>query len=191
MEFKNVMKSDLVRSAASLVLCGALFTGGTLAYFTKTVTSEGNTITTGRLDIADLNDHLFNVTNLKPGDEVVKTVKIENTGNLAFNYVLKMVEEANNQVLEGYSTELQKAIIVSVNDTKIGTLRQVLDGTEYELGTLEPNASADVEIKLEMPEKLVSDNKTQVDYEADTYSGKTVGNFSIVVTANETVAEVK
>jgi len=64
--------------------------GATRAYFTSTVTSEGNTFSTGTIVLTDETETgawntVFN--NIKPGDRVRKWVTIKNGGSLDIDYL--------------------------------------------------------------------------------------------------------
>lgn len=177
MQFKNVMKSDLVRSAASLVLCGALFTGGTLAFFTKTVTSEGNTVKTSLLDLT-LNygstDAVFKETDVfSPFNPVSKHITIENTGELDFDYVVNLEKQTEGDI------NLQKVIEVYVGDTNVGNLDEILTYSKT-IATGDLTAGED-------PKTLTITLKmTEGNHDAS-LSGKSIGSFRINVTANEKV----
>ena len=182
MQFKNVMKSDLVRSAASLVLCGALFTGGTLAFFTKTVTSEGNTVKTSLLDLTLNNgstEALFKETDVfSPFNPVSKPITIQNTGELDFDYVVSLEEETKGD------TALQQVIEVYVDNNKVdGTLHEILTNSKtIAIGDLVVGEKAETRtIKLKM---------TEGNHDAS-LSGKSIGSFKINVTANEKVTKTE
>ena len=72
--------------------------GGTLAYFTSTAASTGNTFTAGTviLKLTDTNQAALDAidssvvgANMKPGDTAVGWVTVNNTGTLPFDYGLK------------------------------------------------------------------------------------------------------
>lgn len=89
-----------VTSAASVITAGALVIGGTMAYFTDSQTSTGNTLGAGTLNI-ELNELggsggnfvPINVTNLAPdGDSAFKCAMVRNAGTLPFNWTMKATE---------------------------------------------------------------------------------------------------
>ena len=97
---KNTKKS-LFNSVVSLLLCFSMLLGTTYAWFTDSVTSEGNIIKTGNLDIgmywsdnnADWYDAeganarpVFSHDNWEPGYTEVRYIKVTNEGTLAFAY---------------------------------------------------------------------------------------------------------
>ena len=49
---KNTTKRSLLASVFALVLCVAMLVGSTFAWFTDSVTSAGNIIKSGNLDVA-------------------------------------------------------------------------------------------------------------------------------------------
>jgi len=85
-------------SAASVITAGALIVGGTMAYFTDTDTSTGNTLGAGSLEIelqtlgrAHLEgEAFFTANNMMPGDEPVSScAAVANVGTLDFNWTMK------------------------------------------------------------------------------------------------------
>ena len=100
-EMKN-RKRALLGSVLALLLCIALFTGTTFAWFTDTVSSEDNQVSTGTLKI----DLIHNGNSLKetgeaifvspeqgwePGFVQFEEVTIVNNGSLHFKYRLSIV----------------------------------------------------------------------------------------------------
>ena len=98
-------KRVLFQSVMSLILCCAMLVGTTFAWFTDSVSSKGNIIQSGKLDIEmdyanDLLDAgsdqwldasqgaIFNYEHWEPGYTDLKYLKITNDGNLAFQYQL-------------------------------------------------------------------------------------------------------
>ena len=90
-------KTALMKSLISLFLCVSMFIGSTFAWFTDGVTSSGNVIKAGTLDIEmywtdDLNggiwynvedtgkNTIFSYENWEPGYTDVKYVKLVNNG---------------------------------------------------------------------------------------------------------------
>ena len=100
-------KSALFNSMIALLLCAAMLLGTTFAWFTDEVTSTGNIIKTGTLDVkmtwtddptvpedrwADASEGaIFNYRHWEPGYVDVKYVKIENVGSLAFKFRLDVI----------------------------------------------------------------------------------------------------
>lgn len=78
------------RILISLIVIGtiaAIVIGGTVAFFSDTETSTGNTFSAGTLNLT-VNDKdgenvvLFNLSNLKPGDQPKGSYKIRNVGSI-------------------------------------------------------------------------------------------------------------
>ena len=112
---KYSTKKALVASVLSLALCFSMLIGTTFAWFTDSVTSAGNIIKTGNLDVemywadgtqavpSNENDWtdastgaIFNYDNWEPGYVDVKHVQIKNNGTLALKYQVKIM--ANGEV---------------------------------------------------------------------------------------------
>ena len=103
-------KSALVLSIVSLFLCFTMLIGTTFAWFTDSVTSAGNKIMSGTLQVdLELLDKdsgtwnsikedktaLFNYDKWEPGYTEVKMLKVENEGTLArLNWRIKGSAEA-------------------------------------------------------------------------------------------------
>lgn len=158
-------KRALVSSALALFLCFAMLLGTTYAWFTDEVSSEGNIIQTGTLDVimeyadgtvapdaATWNDaakgKIFNYDNWEPGYVDAKHIKITNVGSLALNYYLRVTADSEvsklADVIDVYyfanATALERA---NVEDgVLLGTLADIM-GTAKNIsnkvkGTLVP-----------------------------------------------------
>ena len=108
-------KKSLLLSLTALLLCFSMLAGMTYAWFTDSVTSTGNIIKTGTLDVgmywadgteavptadADWTDAsegaIFEYDNWEPGYVAVRHIKIANHGTLALKYQVNIV--ANGEV---------------------------------------------------------------------------------------------
>ena len=109
---KRSPKNSLIMSALSLLLCASMLIGTTFAWFTDSVTSTGNIIKSGTLDVtleyiedaakdpqtaADTEwknaaeGAIFNYSNWEPGFVQTRHIKIENEGTLALKYKVNVV----------------------------------------------------------------------------------------------------
>jgi len=124
--------------------------GTTFAWFTDSVTSAGNIIQSGTLDVSlehadealtDVNDSkwadasagaIFNYSNWEPGYTAVKYVKIENEGSLDLKFILNIIP--NNEAEE---VNLADVIEVYMVDGAVAVERDALttDSAAY-VGTL-------------------------------------------------------
>ena len=99
-------KRALFNSVLSLVLCVSMLLGTTFAWFTDEVTSTGNIIKSGALDVEMLwnNDNgtewtdaskgaIFNYQYWEPGYTDVKYLKVQNKGDLAFRYQFRILPD--------------------------------------------------------------------------------------------------
>lgn len=93
------IKKKLGLGVASAALGLSLIGGGTYAYFSDSDTST-NTFAAGTLDIETNPEVIINVDNIKPGDWMERTFKLENKGTLDIARVLLntayTVTDANN-----------------------------------------------------------------------------------------------
>lgn len=100
----KTQKNKLMTSVIAIFLCFAMLVGTTYAWFTDSVSSDGNIIQTGNLKV-DLShkvgdtwvslkqdpDHkIFDYDKWEPGYTRVETIKVQNVGSLALTYRLTM-----------------------------------------------------------------------------------------------------
>ena len=196
---KKGIKRSLLMSGLALLLCVSMLIGSTFAWFTDSVTSSGNIIKSGTLDVemswadgkedpdaATWNDAadgaIFEYENWEPGYTVVRHIKIENIGSLALQYQLTIASEDEvsdlSDVIDVYYAD--GAIQVSGRDltgmTKIGTLTEVLEGmADTASGYLIPNEDHTVTLALQMQESAGND-----------YQDKSIGtSFSVILIATQ------
>ena len=143
-------KRALLASILSVVVCAAMLAGSTFAWFTDSVTSAGNIIKSGNLDVAlewangtealdtatwqdASTGAIFNYNLWEPGYTEARHVRISNKGNLALKYEIRIA--ANGEVskladvIDVYYIKDGKQITSRTgltDENKIGTLSQVL-----------------------------------------------------------------
>ena len=155
----------LLSSVISLVLCCSMLIGTTFAWFTDTVTSEGNIIKSGKLDVemywantlADIQSEtarknakdgaIFDYEYWEPGYVDVKYIQLVNAGDLAFQYQMliqpenalvgmKLAEVIDVYVAPG-TTQITRDNIAGM--TKLGTLEELMQRPEgVDTGVLLP-----------------------------------------------------
>ncbi len=200
----KITKRTLLTSALALFVCFAMLVGATFAWFTDSVTSDGNIIQTGTLEVevswangkedpaaatwTNANEGaIFNYDNWEPGYADVKHVKIENKGTLGLKYIVKIV--ANGEV-----TDLADVIDVYyfdpaaqitdraalTADKRLGTLTEVLAGVETSAtGELAKGENHTITLALKMQETAGNE-----------YKGKSIGtDFSVVFLATQLMGE--
>jgi len=140
----------LFSSVIALFLCFSMLLGTTFAWFTDSVTSSGNIIQSGTLDVSlEHADNplgkdeagwvdastgaIFNYDKWEPGYTVVKYVKVENEGTLDLKFVLSIVPNSDDAVIY----DLADVIEVYMVDGAVAVERAALktDSTAY-VGTL-------------------------------------------------------
>ena len=197
-------KKALLLSVAALFVCFAMLLGTTYAWFTDSVTSSGNIIKTGTLEVemqwakgtedpANANwidastGAIFNHNNWEPGYVEVRHIKISNEGTLALQYQVNVV--ANGEVsdladvIDVYYVD--PAIQISdraalTESMKLGTLTEVLAnlGTTG-TGILKKGDSDTITIALVMQETAGNE-----------YQDKSIGtDFSIQLLATQYTVE--
>ena len=192
-------KRALLLSALSLLMCVSMLIGSTFAWFTDSVTSSGNIIKSGTLDVEmewkdatatgaqqtykDASEGaIFNYDKWEPGYVEAKNIKISNVGTLALQYNLRIA--ANGEVskladvIDVYYAEGEYTLATRAMTelTKIGTLSDVLDGMPANMtGDLEAGKNDIVTIALKMQEDAGND-----------YQGLSIGtNFSVILMATQ------
>lgn len=117
------MKKILFSFLIIFVFIG-LMSGVTLSYFSDTVTSTGNTFSTGTLDLNLDGDNTnvvkFTVTDIKPGDSETRTWEVNNVGNMNGYLDLHNLIQTHDP---GISTEQE----LTVEDPDVGTLGKLLN----------------------------------------------------------------
>ena len=192
-------KRALLLSALSLLMCVSMLIGSTFAWFTDSVTSSGNIIKSGTLDVEmewkdatatgaqqtykDASEGaIFNYDKWEPGYVEAKNIKISNVGTLALKYNLNIAANGEESELadvidvyfaEGEYTLTSRAM---TELTKVGTLSDILNGMPANMaGDLKANTADTVTIALKMQED--AGNK---------YQGLSIGSdFSVVLMATQ------
>ncbi|MBR2479058.1 MAG: SipW-dependent-type signal peptide-containing protein [Clostridia bacterium] len=197
-------KRALLSSVVALLLCFAMLVGTTFAWFTDSVTSGGNIIKSGTLDVemywadgtvdpsaATWTDAstgaIFNYDKWEPGYVSVRHIKIENKGTLALKYKVMIV--ANGEVsdladvIDVYYVDpaVQVADRAALTDAnKIGTLTEVLANLNTTgSGKLAAAENHTVTLALKMQETAGNE-----------YQNKSIGSsFSVVLVATQLSSE--
>ncbi len=164
MKQNKTSKRAVLTSALSLLLCCTMLIGTTWAWFTDSVTSAGNIIKSGTLNI-DLGiktkgdtDYVsvkenptkkaFNYDKWEPGYTEWANAKVYTTGNLALKYTMKIV--ANGvasklaEVIDVYyvASEVEKPDNRDLSGLqKLGTLDQAISGAIVINDTLIPGTN--------------------------------------------------
>ncbi len=100
------MSKKILISLSIVSMAGAIGIGGTVAYFSDTETSTGNTFTTGTLDLKVNGEDAFipfEISNMKPGDTLgTATYTIKNNGSLpgVLSYKVTNVTTNENGVID-------------------------------------------------------------------------------------------
>lgn len=145
---RKATKRTLLFSALCLILCIAMLLGTTYAWFTDSVTSSGNIIKSGNLnikaswaekidgtytDVEQAATGIFNYQNWEPGYTEVKYIKLENAGSLAFEYELDLLPHDSTattlaEVLEVYYLTPAQAITdrALTGMLPVGTLNAIM-----------------------------------------------------------------
>ena len=197
-------KRALLSSVVALLVCFTMLLGTTFAWFTDSVTSNGNIIQTGTLDVemywakgtedpssADWKDAsqgaIFNSELWEPGYVEVRHIKIANEGTLALKYQIKIV--ANGEVsdladvIDVYYVDPAQQIAdrtALTDDNKLGTLTDVLANLANTAnGELPAGENDTITLALKMQESAGNE-----------YQNKSIGSdFSVILMATQLTAE--
>ena len=161
---QKTTKRALLLSVLSLVVCVSMFVGTTFAWFTDSVTSAGNIIKSGSLDVEMLwsddnatwedaaNGAIFDYQYWEPGYTEVKYIKIRNVGDLAFKFRLDIIPNDASadslklaEVIDVYLLSAEEIDRTDLNgEIPVGTLADLMadaDGAAY--GALLPENGSD------------------------------------------------
>ena len=154
MNINKTTKRALGSSIVALLICCTMLIGTTYAWFTDSVTSSGNKIQSGTLDVAftwsddyvaaedawnNVEDEnapaIFDYALWEPGYTQVRYLKVENKGSLALKYKLQIV---TNGALTQNGVKLSDAINVYYATSKVDVPDRDLDNNANlkPLGTL-------------------------------------------------------
>ncbi|MBP3575192.1 MAG: hypothetical protein J6J55_01725 [Paludibacteraceae bacterium] len=201
-------KRALLLSALSLLMCVSMLIGSTFAWFTDSVTSSGNIIKSGTLDVTmewadgtkavpadDSNEWtdaskgaIFNSELWEPGYTEVRHIKIANEGTLALKYQLNII--ANGEVskladvIDVYYVDpaVQVADRTALTDAnKLGTLTDVLANISTTAsGNLKAGDKDTITLALKMQESAGNE-----------YQDLAIGSdFSIQLLATQLTSEI-
>ncbi len=196
-------KRALLGSALALFVCVSMLIGSTLAWFTDSVTSNGNKIQSGTLkvDLEMLGENgiwksikedksaLFNYDKWEPGYTEFKILKIENEGSLALKWMAKFVSDKEISIIADvidvyvYPSETEFTYPTDRNldgYTKVGTVRDFVNTIESTTnGNLKAGEVAYLGIALKMQESAGND-----------YQNKILGAFDIQIVATQLNSEL-
>ena len=146
---KHTTKRSLGVSILSLILSFAMLLGTTYAWFTDSVTSAGNIIQSGNLDIGmywsennvDWHDAeganaapVFSYDNWEPGYTELRYIKVTNEGSLAFKY--EMMLNPNGEVEDLAEVIDVSYDIVTDNENFVAPTAENKQGSLTKVGTL-------------------------------------------------------
>ena len=204
---KKSTKRALLMSFLSVLLCVSMLIGTTYAWFTDSVTSAGNVIKSGNLDVVmewkdatatgaqqtykDASEGaIFNYEKWEPGYVEAKNVRIHNDGSLALKYKLYVDPESDltedgvklAKVIDVYFAEGEYTLASRemTELRRVGTLAEVLDGMPANMsGDLIAGETDKVTIALKMQESAGNE-----------YQDKSIGEkFRIILVATQMEAE--
>ncbi len=200
-------KRALLMSGLALIMCVSMLIGSTYAWFTDSVTSSGNIIKSGTLDVTmewadgtkavpadDSTDWknaadgaIFKSELWEPGYTEVRHIKIANEGTLALKYQLNIIANGEvselSDVIDVYYVDpaVQVANRTQLTDAnKLGTLTDVLANISTTAsGNLKADEAHTITLALKMQESAGNE-----------YQGLSIGSdFSVQLLATQLTHE--
>ena len=205
---KKGTKRSLLMSALAMLLCVSMLIGSTFAWFTDSVTSAGNIIKSGTLDIsmnwakgtedpaaANWQDasttKIFNYDQWEPGYTEARHIAVKNEGTLALKYQLTIVPTGEvtdlAEVIDVYyinpAVQLEERADMSAY-TPVGTLAELINN-EISVIDVMPNG------KLAAGEGFVATLVLKMQESADNdYQNKSIGtDFAVKLIATQFTSE--
>lgn len=152
MSLKKKMGLGIMSGALGLSLIG----GGTWAAFNDVETID-NTFKAGTLDLVTNTDTLFDISNMKPGDHITKSLTLTNNGSLPIDEILLTGSSDNWENKGEWNTKsafLSQFLVevaghtVTLADVAHGTNSQKITFEGLGVAALAPGASIDFEAKV-------------------------------------------
>jgi len=141
-ETKMGIKKKLGMGIATGALAVSMIGGGTFAYFNDVETST-NQFAAGTLDLSLNPETIINVSNIKPGDWMNRTFKLENKGSLDISKIFLTTEYTES--VAGFGDHIMVDFLR--NDDKSGVLgasNVIVSKSLSELASMTPDAVKNV-----------------------------------------------
>ncbi|KMK75250.1 CalY family protein [Alkalihalobacillus pseudalcaliphilus] len=142
------IKKKLGMGFASAILGVTLVGGGTFAYFSDTEVTN-NTFAAGTLDLAVNPSVIVDITNMKPGDTVLREFSLENNGTLDISKIdiltnYKVIDVKGNNA-EDFGKHIKVLFLENIDKTGDGWLIDdyndvISETTLYDLQHMTPDA---------------------------------------------------
>ena len=194
MKKSKATKRTLLLSVLAMLLCMVMLVGTTFAWFTDSASTAVNKIQAGTLDIAlldtagnSLEGKTLNFVKAASDEQILwepgatyalPELRIVNKGNLALKY--KVVFSAING--DEDAMKLAEVLDVSLNGTKVGTLKDALTSTDadgFAHGNL-PAEETSGELKITVQMQTTAGND---------YQGLSIGGIAVTLLATQDTVE--
>ena len=183
----NTMKRSTLVSLIAISLCFVLMLGATWAWFSSTVTNQGNTIAVGTFELdvlvggASIDNTadgsavlpVFDEENWAPGSTITKVFTVKNMGTIPMNWEAKL-ETGENAVDAALAAKINVTVKQGTQEDTY-TLAQLLGGQTLVTGAAALGATESAEITVTV---AMADNA------GNDLMGKTLG-FDIEITADQ------
>ncbi|QTD40808.1 TasA family protein [Sporosarcina sp. Te-1] len=132
------LKKKLAMGIATGALAVSMIGGGTYAYFNDVETST-NTFAAGTLDLTLNPEQIINVSNIKPGDWMNRTFKLENTGSLDISKIF--LTTSFEESVPGFADHIVVDFLKNEDKGSIlGDSNIIVSKTLSELANMSPDA---------------------------------------------------
>ncbi|WP_338655117.1 TasA family protein [Sporosarcina psychrophila] len=136
------IKQKLAMGIATGALAVSMIGGGTYAYFNDVETST-NQFAAGTLDLTLNPETIINVENIKPGDWMPRTFKLENTGSLDISKIFLTTEVTES--VAGFGDHIVVDFLKNEDkDSILGDSNVIVSKTLNELKNMSPDAVKNV-----------------------------------------------
>ena len=141
-EIKMTLKKKLAMGVATGALALSMIGGGTYAYFNDVETST-NQFAAGTLDLTLNPETIINVDNIKPGDWMNRTFKLENTGSLDISKIF--LTTSYTESVAGFGEHIVVDFLRNEDKGSIaGPSNVIVSKTLAELASMSPDAVKNV-----------------------------------------------
>ncbi|MBE6688788.1 MAG: hypothetical protein E7588_05870 [Ruminococcaceae bacterium] len=205
-------KFAFFHSLIALLLCFSMLLGSTFAWFTESVSTDRNIITSGNIDLEmywsddpvngpwyniedDAYNTIFSYDNWEPGYSQIKYIKLVNKGDLALNYKFTLMPEgAVGKLAEVIAVRFAKS--AQKIETReqfenlnfIGFLNNVMNGGSTASGTILPAGSTS--LTTPVGEIIMTLGLQMIPTAGNAYQNQSIGSgFSITAIASQSSYE--
>jgi len=159
------MLKNIIRRKIGLVIALVSITIGFTGLVYSSYKTYAANLNAGPLTISYAGDQLFNESNIKPGDVIVKDLSVKNNGTLPHSFSMSASNVTGN-LASVLQIEPRENGLVFWNET-LANLASLPNGSKVVIGSIDPGATRNLQIAAIFPGSAGND-----------YQDKSVVNFS-------------